>query len=94
MSQETAFPIFGVDDYRIYVRAWVKAQGRGEYRKISQALRMHTTLVSQVFAGKKCLTEEQASLLCQHMGLNPLESDCFLKRNHPAPMKNIFNFAK
>lgn len=34
----------------------------------------------QIFGGaKKCLTEEQASKLCDYMGLNVLETDYFLK---------------
>lgn len=54
-------------------------RGRGEFKKIATALDIHTTLVSQVFNGKKCLTEEQAFKLCLHMGLNTLETNYFMK---------------
>jgi uncharacterized protein (TIGR02147 family) len=67
-----------MDDFRTYVRSWVETQGRGEFRRISLALNMHTTLVSQIFRGRKCLTEEQAATLCSYMGLNALETDYFL----------------
>ena len=79
MDKQTSAPLFGMDDYRTFVRAWVQSRGRGEFRKISKQLSMHTTLVSQVFSGKKSLTEEQASNLCEYMGLKPLVSDYFLK---------------
>ncbi len=79
MGQHSAASILVASDYRDFVRAWAKAKGRGEYRKVAQALKMHTTLVSQVFRGKKCLTEEQASRLCAYIGLDHLESDYFLK---------------
>ena len=68
-----------MNDFRPYLRAWARAKGRGEFRKISMALKMHTTLVRQVLNGRKCLTEEQASRLCGYMGLNSLETDYFLK---------------
>lgn len=68
-----------MNDFRTYVRAWAKSRGRGEFRRIAQTLGIHTTLVSQVFSGKKCFTEEQASALCSYMSLSPLETDYFLK---------------
>jgi hypothetical protein len=46
---------------------------------MAEALSMHTTLLSQVLGGRKCLTEEQASRLCGYMSLSALESDCLLK---------------
>lgn len=79
MDKQIQGSIFGTDDYRTFVRGWVTSRGRGEFRRIAAALKMHTTLVSQVFSGRKCLTEEQASRLCDHMGLDGLESDYLLK---------------
>ncbi|MBK9321619.1 MAG: TIGR02147 family protein [Bdellovibrionaceae bacterium] len=79
MSKQTAQSIFNLTDYRVYVQSWAQARGRGEFRRISLALGMHTTLVSQIFNNKKCLTEEQATSLCSYMGLNSLETDYFLK---------------
>lgn len=79
MGKQINDAIFNLSDFRDYVHSWVKAQGRGEYRKIAKVLGVHTTLVSQIFNSKKCLTEEQASKLCDHMNLNTLETDYFLK---------------
>lgn len=79
MGKLSSDSLFGMTDFRTYVHSWVKSQGRGEFRKIATTLGIHTTLVSQIFNGKKCLTEEQASMLCDYMGLNALESDYFLK---------------
>jgi len=50
-------------------------RGRGEYRKIAETLRMHPTLVSQVFKGNKDLTREQALDLSNYLGLGELETD-------------------
>jgi uncharacterized protein (TIGR02147 family) len=79
VSKQTFESLFNMTDFRTYVQSWVKSQGRGEFRKIAMALGIHTTLVSQIFSGKKCLTEEQATMLCDYMGLNALETDYFLK---------------
>jgi len=79
MSKQSTANLFEINDFREYVQNWVKTHGRGEYRKIAIALSMHSTLVSQVFRGRKCLTEEQASKLCSYMNLSALETDYFLK---------------
>jgi uncharacterized protein (TIGR02147 family) len=79
MSKLSNESLFSIDDFRDYVRDWVRARGRGEFRKISEALGIHTTLVSQIFRGRKCLTEEQAAGLAGYMKLTHLESDYFLK---------------
>lgn len=79
MGKETSESLFVMDDFRTYIRAWARARGRGELSKIAEKLKIHTTLVSQIMSHRKCLTEEQASRLCAYMGLNPLETDYFLK---------------
>ena len=79
MSKHVGESLFSMVNFRQYVHLWVKAHGRGEFRRIAESLNIHTTLVSQIFSGKKCLTEEQAAKLCDYMRLNPLESDYFLK---------------
>lgn len=79
MSKLSQANLFELDDYRGYIDAWVRTKPRGEFRRISLALDMHTTLISQIVNGKKCFTEEQALKLCGYMGLNNLESDYFLK---------------
>ena len=79
MGKQLTDSLFTMTDYRNYIRSWATACGRGEYRRISLALGMHTTLVSQIFSGRKSLTEEQAFKLCVYMSLTALETDYFLK---------------
>lgn len=79
MSKQTESTIFTLTDFRDSIKAWATARGRGAYRRISSQLGIHTTLMSQVISGRKCLTEEQATKLCAYMGLSPLETDYFLK---------------
>lgn len=79
MGKQKVESFFFVDDFRPIIQSWAKARGRGEFRRISLSLGMHTTLVSQIVNGRKNLTEEQASRLCSYMGLTTLESDYFLK---------------
>lgn len=78
MGKQTS-SFFALEDYRSYVRTWADARGRGEFRRISAHLGIHTTLVSQILNHRKSLTEEQGSKLCAYMGLNSLETDYFLK---------------
>ena len=78
------------------MRSWVESRGRGEFRRISLALGMHTTLVSQVFRGRKSLTEEQAGGLARYMGLGTLETDFLLKlvqreRSGSEELRKIFD---
>lgn len=73
--------IFDFDDYRKYLNSFVKAQpknGHGYKLKIAETLRVHPTLVTQVFKGQKSFTQEQAYALSQFIGLNDLEKDYFL----------------
>lgn len=66
--------IFKYSDYKAFVRDWVKSRPRGEYRKISAAVGVSSTLISQVFNGEKDLNAEQACELGEYLGLNPSES--------------------
>ena len=70
--------IFNFDDTKSYLRHYIQElprKGRGEGRRISQHLRVSTTLVSQVLAGEKYFTAEQTESLAQHLGLVGLEAD-------------------
>jgi uncharacterized protein (TIGR02147 family) len=70
--------IFDFDDYKTFVLARIKAmpnRGHGEFRKIAQALRTHSTRISHVFQGNVDLTLEQACGLATHLGLNDLETE-------------------
>lgn len=51
--------------------------GRGEVSRIAEHLGVSTTLVSQVLAGEKVWTPEQAQALTEYLGLAPMEADYF-----------------
>ncbi|MDR3608443.1 MAG: TIGR02147 family protein [Oligoflexia bacterium] len=79
MSKQSNISLFVTDDYRAYIRAWAKIQGRGELSRVAAYLKMHTTLLSQILGGSKSMTEEQASRLCSYMKFKALETDYFIK---------------
>lgn len=73
--------IFEFDDYKEYVNSWIKQQprkGRGQLLKISEALSIHTTLLSHTLRGERDLTPEQAIQLADYMGLLELENQYFM----------------
>lgn len=73
-------PIYEFISYREYLRAWIEAQsgyGHGMKLKISKALGVSSSLVSQIISGSKGLTPDQASGLCDFFGLNEMEADFF-----------------
>lgn len=79
MGKQRDFSLYAMNDFRTYVWQWVQSRGRGEFGRIAKYLSIHTTLVSQIFNGHKCLTEEQAAKLCDYMGLSATETDYFIK---------------
>ena len=73
--------IFDTENYKKFVKNRIKSMpnnGRGQYKAISQALGIHTTMVSQIFNGSKDLNPDQAYELCDFLGLVGLEVDYFL----------------
>jgi uncharacterized protein (TIGR02147 family) len=73
--------VFEYSNYKLFVEAWVKAQGkagRGQYKRIAEKLRVHTTYISQVFSGTRHLNDEQAVRLGSVLELSPLEKEYFL----------------
>jgi uncharacterized protein (TIGR02147 family) len=73
--------VFEFKDYKKFVNAHIETlpqHGRGEFRKISIHLSMHSTTVSQIFNGDKNLTLEQAADLCGYLHLSELEVEYFL----------------
>jgi uncharacterized protein (TIGR02147 family) len=70
--------VFQFNSYKSYFNAWVESQsnhGHGEYRRLSLALNVSTTLVSQVFKGEKDLSLELACDMAEYLHLNEEESD-------------------
>jgi uncharacterized protein (TIGR02147 family) len=70
--------IFKHTEISTYLRDYLKSlpkKGYGESSRIAKALGVSSTLISQVIAGQKFLTPEQAQDLASHLGLLPLEAD-------------------
>lgn len=73
--------VFRYFDYKQYVNERIgnlPKQGHGEYRRMSQTLRVSTTLMSQVFRGDKQLSLEMAADLCDYLQLEDTEAQYFL----------------
>ena len=70
--------IFQFEDYREYVSARLKSlpsRGRGQYKLISEHLRIHSTTVSQIFAGDRNLSPDQACGLARYFELSRTETE-------------------
>lgn len=73
--------VFDCANYRQFIRIRVKESaggGHGEYRRISEFLRIPSSMMSQVMSGKRELSLESASLLCDYFSLSELEADYLL----------------
>jgi plasmid maintenance system antidote protein VapI len=73
--------IYQFDSYKKFFTTWVSEQsnrGHGEYRRLALALRVSTTLVSQIFNGQKDLSLELACELADYLHLNENESEYLL----------------
>lgn len=73
--------IFEYSDYKSFVKSTIQSRpkaGRGQYRKMAEALGVTSVLISQIFSGPKDLTIEQAHDLTQFFGLSNLEKKYFL----------------
>lgn len=73
--------LYNYSDYKEFINDWIKSlpkKGRGKYLEIATKLKVHTTLISQVFKGDRELSLEQAFHLCEFLGFNEVETDYFL----------------
>ena len=52
--------------------------GRGQFRRLAEALDVSTTLISQIFQGEKHFSQEQAMAVCELLGFTDLESEYLL----------------
>lgn len=69
--------IFHHSDYRVYLRRQLEKlprRGRGAMGAIAEKLRLHPTVVSQIFSGSREFHEEHALELAEFFGLDPLET--------------------
>lgn len=72
--------VFEFTHYREYLRAWIDSQGDRAYGlkgKIALAIGISSSLVSQILAGSKTLTPDQASDLADYIGLTETEGEYF-----------------
>lgn len=68
-------------DYQAYLKAYIQQKpkgGRGELRRIAEALGVSPTLMSQILAGSKDFSLEQAEGFTRYAGFNTLEQEYFL----------------
>ncbi len=73
--------VYQFDSYKDYFNAWVRQQpkkGHGEYRRLSLALNVSTTLISQIFNADKDLSMEMACEMAEYLLLSDDEADYFL----------------
>lgn len=74
--------VFEFEDYKTFLNAWIAARpkrGRGEFKRISELLRVHSTFISHVLKGDAHFSLEQAHEVAQYVGLSELESDYLLE---------------
>jgi len=74
--------IFEHLDYKEFFKKRVKSMphnGRGQYKKLSEALNINSTVVSQIFKGTRDLSPDQALLASDFLGLDGLEKKYFLQ---------------
>lgn len=70
--------VFDFTDFRKYLIAWIDEHGERGYGlkgRLAEAMRVSSSLVSQILKGEKALTPDQASDLCDFIGLNDIESE-------------------
>lgn len=70
--------IFDFTNYREYLSAWISSKREHSYGlkgRLAQSLGISSSLLSQIFKGEKSLTPDQASDLCDYLGLSELEAD-------------------
>lgn len=72
---------FNHASYRNYIKELLEKRprrGHGELQKISEHIKVHSTLLSQIMSGNRDLTEEQAYDLCDYFELTEVEIEYFL----------------
>jgi uncharacterized protein (TIGR02147 family) len=73
--------LYNFNDYRAFLKARfmeLPKAGHGQSLRLAEHLKVHTTLVSQVFQGHKSFTPEQGVLTAEFLGLTEEESEYFL----------------
>lgn len=77
--------IFDFNDYRLFLTESIKempSNGRGQNLKISKAICVQPSHLSQVLKGARDFSLEQAYMLSEYLKLNSLETSYFLNMVH------------
>jgi len=72
--------IYQFTDFRAFVReeiALLPKKGRGAYKQLAKHLEVNPSFINQVFLGPKNLSQEQAYLVAEFLGLSPHETKYF-----------------
>lgn len=72
--------LFEFSDYRAFLKEHIYSlpkHGRGELSKLSRHLGVNSTLISQIMAGLRDFTTEQAYDITVYLGLSELEAEYF-----------------
>lgn len=72
---------FEFNNYKLLILNRIKEmpkQGHGQFSRLAQHLRVHSTMISHIFNGDKSLTSDQAFGVCDYFGFNELQTDFFL----------------
>lgn len=91
--------IFEFSEYRDFLKQYFKSlpkRGFGEAKKIANYLGVSSTYVSQILAGSKILTLEQATALGAYLGLSEIEADYFfyLVQNERAGTQELKKYCR
>ncbi len=75
MEPKSLKSIFEFSSYKSFILHWVDQGGRGAYKKIADAIGIHTSSLSQMIHGNKNLNSDHIIKLGEMMNLSPLEKD-------------------
>lgn len=77
--------IYDFSNYKEYLADYIESlpkRGRGQFLKLSKALNVHPSLISQVLSGPKDFSQEQGYRVCEYLGLNDSETHYFMTMLH------------
>jgi uncharacterized protein (TIGR02147 family) len=70
--------VYDFKDYREFLNTWIDAQGlRGLKGKLAEVAGVSSTLISLILKGDKQMSLEQASDICDFIGMSEKETDYF-----------------
>ncbi|MCB0369219.1 MAG: DUF4423 domain-containing protein [Bdellovibrionales bacterium] len=73
--------VFEIENYKTALNSIIRDRRKSQKalsRKLAEHLNVHPSMISQVLTGNKDFSEEQMILVCEFLGLPPLESQYLL----------------